>query len=529
MRSEPPGGGDRRTAEACVSRAQRVLGATAIGYVHQAIIILTGLWLTPFLLHRIGQHDLGLWMVAGQILGYLLLMDLGVIAILPREVAYASGQGSDAQARIPELVAQVHRIVRLQLGALTAICVLVWLLLPAQWEDLRWPLAWVLGAFVIFYPLRVPSAALQGLQDLPFLAKTQMAGWAASTILTVGLVLRGAGISALVIGWIAGLVLPAAAGWWRLRTRWHQQRTGGGEREGVGHYFQRSLWVSVGQVAQALTNGSDILLVGRFLGTAAVVPYSCTAKLVTVFANHPQLLMHAAQPALTQLRGAGAKAQLLRASTVLSQAMLIMSGALVVIIIPSNHFFVHWWVGPAQYGGESLTLALTLMMLLRHWNVAAIFTLFCFGYEKQVSVTNLCDGLVTVVATPLLIWKFGMIGAPLASMIGAGLVSLPVNLRSLAFEMDLSVGAFVRPFAPLLARVLAMIAVAVAATMWFAPVTLVPAVGTTAGLALLYVVAVFPLLRHGPLREYFDALVTPSLARISASLFRSRAARSGAA
>jgi hypothetical protein len=65
--------------------------------------------------------------------------------------------------------------------------------------------------------------------------------------------------------------------------------------------------------------------------------------------------------------------------------------------------------------------------------------------------------------------------------------------------------------------------------MWFAPVTLVPAVGTTAGLALLYAVAVFPLLRHGPLREYFDALVTPSLARIARPFFRSRAARSDAA
>jgi O-antigen/teichoic acid export membrane protein len=510
-----------------VSRARRVFGATAIGYVHQAVIILTGLWLTPFLLHRIGQYDLGLWMVAGQILGYLLLMDLGVIAILPREVAYASGQGTDAQARIPDLVAQVHRIVRLQLAALTVICMLVWLLLPAQWADLRWPLAWVLGAFVIFYPLRVPVAALQGLQDLPFLAKTQMAGWAASTIFTVGLVLGGAGISALVIGWIAGLVLPAVAGWWRLRSRHLPPATG--EQDGVTHYFQRSLWVSVGQVAQVLTNGSDILLVGHFLGTAAVVPYSCTGKLVTVFANHPQLLMHAAQPALTQLRGAGAKAQLLRASTVLSQAMLIMSGALVVIIIPSNHFFVHWWVGPAQYGGESLTLALTLMMLLRHWNVAAIFTLFCFGYERQVSVTNLCDGLVTVIATPLLMWKFGMIGAPIASMIGAGLVSLPVNLRSLAFEMDLSVGAFVRPFAPLLLRVLAMIAVAVAATIWFAPVTLAPTVVVTAAMTLLYAGVIFPLLKSGPLRDYIDALLTPMVARIWPSFYRTHPAGSDAA
>jgi len=67
-----------------------MLGGTGIAYGHQAAIVLVGIWLTPFLLHRLGQHHLGLWLVAGQLLGYLALLDLGVIAILPREVAFAS-------------------------------------------------------------------------------------------------------------------------------------------------------------------------------------------------------------------------------------------------------------------------------------------------------------------------------------------------------------------------------------------------------------------------------------------------------
>jgi len=49
-----------------VSRTRRILGGATVGYLHQAVIILVGLWLTPFLLHRIGQHEYGLWLVAGS-------------------------------------------------------------------------------------------------------------------------------------------------------------------------------------------------------------------------------------------------------------------------------------------------------------------------------------------------------------------------------------------------------------------------------------------------------------------------------
>jgi len=170
-----------------MSRTRRILGGTTISYVHQAAVILVGLWLTPFLLRRVGQHEYGLWLVVGQLLGYLALLDLGVIAILPREVAFASGL-PDAQAaneQIASLVAQVRRIVRWQLPALAIACAVVWWFLPAEWASLRWPLALVFVAFIALYPLRIVSAVLQGAQDLPFLAKSQLIGWALGAVVTI--------------------------------------------------------------------------------------------------------------------------------------------------------------------------------------------------------------------------------------------------------------------------------------------------------------------------------------------------------
>jgi O-antigen/teichoic acid export membrane protein len=497
-----------------MSRTRRILGAAGVGYVHQAAVILVGLWLTPFLLARIGQHDLGLWLVTGQLLGYLALMDLGVLAILPREVAFASGHTAGRE-HINSLVAYVRGIVRWQVVGLAAICAGLWLLLPAAWAGLRWPLAWVLGAFVVAYPLRIPSAVLQGLQDLPYLAKAQMAGWAAGSAVTVLLVMFQWRLSALVAGWIVTLLVPAVAAVWRLRNTFSWIDRGTAPATGTS-YFSRSIWVSVGQVAQVFLSGSDVLLIGRLLGAAAVVPYSCTGKLVTVFTNHPQLLMHAAQPALTELRASGSRERLTAVARALTDGMLIMSGALVVIVVTANHFFVNWWVGPAQFGGLGLTVALAAMMLLRHWNVATIYTLFCFGYERQLSLTNLADGLVSLAATLWLVAHYGVIGAPLASILSAVLVSLPVNLRSVAREMDLSIARYVAPFFPLMLSIAGVIAVGAASAWWFDTAHLTTAVLTASSVFVLYVAVVVPFVLSGPLRPY---------ARTALSMLRPRLSR----
>ena len=203
-----------------MSRTRRILGGTGVAYAHQGAIVLVGLWLTPFLLGHLGQHQLGLWLVAGQVLGYLALLDLGVIALLPREVAFASAEGAQADRRVASLIGQVRSIVRWQVAALAAVAAIVWYYLPADWLAMRWPLAIVLVTFVVLYPTCVPAAALQGAQKLTFLASVQMVGWVLSTSVTVVLVLAGWGMYALVLGWVVSMLVPALAATYKARTEW---------------------------------------------------------------------------------------------------------------------------------------------------------------------------------------------------------------------------------------------------------------------------------------------------------------------
>src|SRR5262245_3177753 len=202
-----------------MSRTNRFLGGVALGYINQALLVLAGLWLTPFLLRRIGQHDYGLWLVGAQLLAYLALMDFGIVALLPRATAYATGRaGSVGEAKdLPDIVGQTAWVVFCQTPVVALAAVILWFTIPAAWGPLRIPIAIVIASFVLAFPLRIFAAVLQGLQDLAFLGRANIVAWFAGTALTIVLVLSGKGLYALAWGWIATQGISAGVCYLRLR------------------------------------------------------------------------------------------------------------------------------------------------------------------------------------------------------------------------------------------------------------------------------------------------------------------------
>src|SRR5437773_12546654 len=122
-----------------MSRTNRFLSGISFGYASQVLTTLVGFWLTPFLLHRIGQQNYGLWLVGTQLTFYLALLDLGIVALLPRETAYATGRArSIEQAEdLPIIVGQTLRLIMWQMPLVAGGALVAWLLLPAAWQGLR--------------------------------------------------------------------------------------------------------------------------------------------------------------------------------------------------------------------------------------------------------------------------------------------------------------------------------------------------------------------------------------------------------
>jgi O-antigen/teichoic acid export membrane protein len=507
--------------------------AVKVGYVSQAVLMVAGLLLTPLILSRIGQHDFGLWLVGLQITTYLLVLDLGVVALLPRDVAYASHRPpSDAREvgganELTALVGRATSIVLVQLPVVAALAGLVWLLLPREWQELRMPLGLILTTFVACFPTRIFQAVLTGLQDQAFVGWAQLAGWATGTVVSTLLVLDGKGLISLAAGWTLTQVIQSSGCWWRLRvhhpgvlphrlstTTWRESRA----------YLGNSVHVSVAQIAQMLVVGTDVLIIGKLLGPAAVVPYALTGKLINLLSNQPQLFVHAALPGLAQLRASqddGAD-RLSEVASTLQLALLIFSGFVVCLVLLVNGAFLRWWVGPDQFGGVTLTVLLTSVMALRHWNLSAVVTRFALGEERRISYVTLVDGLVSVAAGVLLVRLIGPLGAPIGALAGVCLVSLPQNLSAVSRETHVPLATLLSPVLGWMKRLVPLGTALASLSLVWPPATVVGIAAASIVALAACALAAWPVIRRSSLAPH----VEPWLAALRAPLV-TRAASTG--
>ena len=502
-----------------MSRTRRFVGGISAAYAYQAAVVLAGLWLTPFFLSRLGAHDYGLWLTAPQLIAYLTLLDFGVLALLPREVAYAIGRANGAEhaSELPDIVGRSAWIMLLLVPLVVLVAAVVWWLLPSRWQALEVPLAMLLVAFVLTYPLRIFQAVLQGLQDLTFVGAAQLVSWALGTILTISLVLAGWKLSGLAAGLVATQLMACAACAFRLvnshpaavpRTFPKFSRT-----EALVQ-LRGGFWVTVSQVAQVLLYATDMLIVAWFFGPVTVVPYACTQKLISVLSNQPQVLTQAAAPALSELRMAGSREKLLSVTASLSLALMLISGAVVTVVVAINRSFVSWWVGPEHFGGIVLTVLFAGAMLARHWATSLVYSLFAFGHERRLAITALADGAITLLLSVVFAAWIGVVGVPLAFLCGALLVSVPAHLRGLGREVGESPLSYVSALAPLGVRLLALLPVAAGVNLFVRPGSFVAVAATAAAMATLYMAVMLPIALRPPLREYLQGALAPVLASI---------------
>jgi hypothetical protein len=146
-----------------------------------------------------------------------------------------------------------------------------------------------------------------------------------------------------------------------------------------------------------------------------------------------------------------------------------------------------------------------------------VFSIFCFGYERWISLVMLADGAVTVGASVLLVGKLGLIGAPLGALLGAVAVGLPLNLKALGREIGVSIPGQVKTLLPWLWRFAVLAAAAVAVARRLAPEGIIAVGAAAAAAGLAYGLLMLPLALRPPLGDY----VRPQLAALWRRLGRS--------
>jgi O-antigen/teichoic acid export membrane protein len=431
-----------------MSRTRRATIAAAFGYVQFGMSFVVGIVLVPLLLDRLGVRTWGLWLATGELLAYAGMVDLGVLGVLPWLLGEADG--SRDRIRMRRLVSNGVAVGAVIGCAYALVGLVLWQLLPAALRltpadraAVGPPLAIVVGATALTYPLRIYPAALIGLQDTTFFGAIRIVQASVNLVLTIVLLLAGYGLYALAWASVVPTVIGLVASAVRLRVLAPDLTTGWTRPtfDQMKPLIVNGFGVWLAGFGWLLLSSSNALVI-TFLGHPEWVPiFSCTAKVTSIATQLVWLMPDAGLVGLAQLYGeVKASARVRHVVAVLQQVHLLLAGAAACAVLAFNPTFVTRWVGAPLFGGITLNALLAcgiVVYSLAHGLITAASTL---GNRVQVGVVTLVNGAVQIAVAILLGRWLGLTGIALAGLIATCLTSLPAALFLLNRTIDF--GAF---------------------------------------------------------------------------------------
>ena len=386
--------------------------------------LIVGFFLSPFILHHLGDDAFGLWVLVFSLTGYYGLFDFGIRSSIVRYVA---------QFKARDEQDELNRYINTSLCTYGGIGLLLLLLtitasfyvdslfrIPAA---LGWSariLFLVVGAAVALgFPLSVFAGVLEGLQKFSWLSLTQM-GYNLSRALLIVLALRHGG-GLLTIALISTLLNLSTYAVYIFAVH----------RQLVLHYalryvdrasFQRMVGYGsitfIATIAAQLRFYSDATVIGVFIGSAAITYFSIGSKLVSYSANITQSMSQIFTPMSSQFHATGDVAQLRRIFIMGNRACALIVFPLSAMLIILGKSIIEVWVGARYVPLAYLVLvALALGDLSEGAQSVSSKILFGMARHRTLACVRLVEGLANLGLSIVLLHYYGVVGVAVGTLV----------------------------------------------------------------------------------------------------------------
>lgn len=412
-------------------------------YVALGSELAVGLLLLPFNLAHLGPAAYGLWVLIGSVTAHFSLLELGFGSGVVKFAAKYRAHG-DARAlnEIASTVFAVFAGIGLAAYALVGLLAFnldhLFALTTAQADTGRWILL-ITGLYVCLnLPFSVYGAIVGGFQRYDVNNTMTVVVSITVALTNVGVLSAGYGLVHLVAATTTVRILallvyrrnafrvfpplhlrPSLVRWSRLR-------------EVMGF----SIYASIINWANKLNYQMDQIVIGVFLGSAAVAVWAPAERIVGSVQRLTNQLNGVLFPAIVDsdsLRQQDRLQRILLQGTQLSLAMVTpLAAALFALADP----LVHAWLGAqaeAVAGAIPVIQILALGVVIRVGNATGSTLLKGAGRHRMLAFTNLTTGLVNLGLSILLIRRFGLIGVAWGTLIpiacAASFVLFPAACR----------------------------------------------------------------------------------------------------
>jgi O-antigen/teichoic acid export membrane protein len=409
--------------------AQKIIKNTVVIFFARVWFLALSIVLTPYVLHRLGAVEYGIWVLIGAVVGYLGLVDLGFGTSFVKHVAEyharddaagVSGVLSAGLAFYAAVAGIILLIASFGLG-----WILDLLTVPRGLEGtVRIALELGIVASLCANFIELYQSITNGLQRMDVsnaIAVFMSVGYAIGCVIVLELGFGLVGLAAAqlviqVLGVVASVCLAHRL-YPGLRFRWDAIRRHGSV------LFRYGLNLQLSNVARLINAHFDKLVVNRYVDVAHVAYYDIGSRPLVMARSFPLLLLTPLTPATSELEVRSGTEKLYEMFSTVSKYVAAVAFPLFAGITITSPLIIETWVGPGYDAAATVTRVLCLGYLAAI--IAGPVSPLVQGigrpqYQRNAETLSL---ILNVTLSLLLIRRYGFFGAPVGTAIALSVAS----------------------------------------------------------------------------------------------------------
>ncbi len=372
--------------------------------------ILMGIFLSPFILHRLGDTAFGIWVLIFSVTGYYGIFDFGIRSSIIRYVSkYTATRDVEEVSRLINSAMFTYTGV----GALSMLVTLLGCLYidrlfhiqPGFQSTARWLLFLAGGSVALGFPLGV------------FLNRGY--GLLTAAAITVGLPLVASVIRAI----IALRALPVTFSWKYVDRKAFRQ---------MANYSGITFMIIVGSRLRFKTAA---LVIGTFLSSAAITYFYAGSRLVDYAGEVVSSLAQIFVPMLSQSDASGNTDRLRKIFVAGNRACAFTTFPITAVFVILGKSIIEVWVGQKYVAqGYPVLLILIIPYTVMLIQSASGRVLYGMSRHGKLAIATLIEGVSNLLLSILLVRHYGIFGDALGTAIplaGTYLLFMPYHLCSL--------------------------------------------------------------------------------------------------
>jgi O-antigen/teichoic acid export membrane protein len=269
-------------------------------------------------------------------------------------------------------------------------------------------------------PLGVFGGLLSGLQRYDLVNRASIIVLLIRTAAIVAALVAGLGLISLGVIHVASQLLNGAVllGMSRREFPAMSLRFGQADKATVKMLYAYSGFIVLNNVAMFLLFYSGEVLIGMFVGTAAVTPYALARSLVGYLASIIGAMTQVFHPYASDQHARGNADAVGRALLVGTRTSLLIALPVAASFLIIGSAFIGMWVGP-EYGRAASTLlvALTIPQVVWLSQSTAGNVLLGVGRHRFLTFLNLATGVAGIALGLLLVGRYGGLGVAVGAAV----------------------------------------------------------------------------------------------------------------